>query len=93
MCSMCHLAPGMEITELHMGLYPQPPVFYQAEDEHDDIKDTFWVIKNGIKLTGMPAWGASHSDKEIWALVAFINRLNTVSAADYQKLTTAKDVK
>lgn len=88
MCSVCHLAPGIETTELHIGLYPQPPVFYKAEDEHNDhdIKSKFWVIKNGIKLTGMPAWGESHSDKEIWELVAFISRLNTISAADYQVL-------
>ena len=95
MCSICHLAPSKEVTELHIGLYPQPPVFYKAEEDHNqhDIKDMFWVIKNGIKLTGMPAWGTSHTDKEIWALVVFINQLNTMSADDYQKLTSIDAVK
>lgn len=95
MCSICHLGPGIEATELHLGLYPQPPVFYKAEEKHNehDIKNKFWVIKNGIKLTGMPAWGKSHSDKEIWALVAFINRLSTISARDYRELTSVEVMK
>jgi len=92
MCSVCHLAPGKEVTELHEGLYPQPPVFYKAEAGHSDhdIKNNYWVIKNGIKLTGMPAWGESHTEKEIWALVGFINKLNTMSAAEYRLLTRGK---
>jgi len=93
MCAGCHLAPGLEVTELHAGLYPQPPVFYKAQEEHDahGVQNNFWVIKNGIKLTGMPAWGGSHSDKEIWALVAFIDKLKLTSAKEYQDLTADKD--
>lgn len=88
MCSVCHLAPGAEVTELHEGLYPQPPVFYQSEADHEEhgYQNNFWVIKNGIKLTGMPAWGASHTDDEIWSLVAFISQLKEMTAEEYQKL-------
>ncbi|GMR14794.1 MAG: hypothetical protein BMS9Abin30_0402 [Gammaproteobacteria bacterium] len=87
MCSSCHLAPGVENTEIYEGLYPQPPVFNgSAHDAHDE-KDNFWVIKNGIKLTGMPAWGASHTDDDIWALVAFINQLDEMSADEYLEIT------
>jgi mono/diheme cytochrome c family protein len=95
MCSACHLAPGTEITELHQGLYPQPPVFHQSTAEHEEhgMQNKFWVIKNGIKLTGMPAWGASHSDDEIWSLVAFINQLGKLSATEYQKLITDNKLK
>ncbi|HHJ35104.1 MAG TPA: cytochrome c [Gammaproteobacteria bacterium] len=85
MCSVCHLAPGMEATELHEGLYPQPPVFSRSAHGEHDARDNFWVIKNGIKLTGMPAWGKSHTDAEIWALVIFIDRLNEMSAEEYQE--------
>lgn len=86
MCVTCHLAPGTQATELHEGLYPQPPVFYQNDAEHDEhgLQSNFWVIKNGIKLTGMPAWGGSHTDDEIWSLVAFINRLSVMSDKEYQ---------
>jgi len=87
MCSSCHLAPGVKSTELYEGLYPQPPVFYNSKHGAHDEKDNFWVIKNGLKLTGMPAWGGSHSDDEIWALVAFINQLDAMSTEDYQTMT------
>jgi mono/diheme cytochrome c family protein len=94
MCSVCHLAPGVDVTELHQGLYPQPPVFHQSA-EHDEHgkQNNFWVIKNGIKLTGMPAWGKSHTDNEIWSLVAFIGRLDRLSADDYQRLIASEEIK
>lgn len=91
MCSSCHLAPGGKTTELYEGLYPLPPVFYESasttDDEHN--KEHFWVIKNGLKLTSMPAWGVSHSDEEIWAMVAFISKLGGMSAEEYQEMTAA----
>jgi len=87
MCSSCHLAPGVNNTELYEGLYPQPPAFYKSTHEVHDVKDNFWVIKNGLKLTGMPAWGKSHSDDEIWALVAFIDQLDGMSTEEYQALS------
>ncbi len=90
MCAACHLAPGVNTSELNDGLYPKPPVFSKAAHGAHDNKDNFWVIKNGIKLTGMPAWGGSHTDDEIWSLVAFINGLNEMSAADYKKFTAVK---
>ncbi|HFD86233.1 MAG TPA: cytochrome c [Gammaproteobacteria bacterium] len=87
MCAQCHLAPGMDESELHDGLYPQPPVFYKGKHESHDEKETFWVIKNGIKLTGMPSWGGVHSNDEIWALVRFVGRLPGMTQQEYQKLT------
>lgn len=91
MCVQCHLAPGISPTELHQGLYPQPPVFNKpGHDEHDQAAN-FWVIKNGVKLTAMPAWGMSHADEDIWALVAFIQLLPDMSAEDYQRMTLSRD--
>ena len=87
MCVQCHLAPGKEATALHQGLYPQPPVFHERSHESHDSSETFWVIKNGIKMTGMPAWGSVHSDEEIWAMVAFIEQLPEMSLDKYQRLT------
>jgi len=93
MCAMCHLAPGMETSEWYQGLYPQPPIFNKSDEDFDDHenREVFWVIKNGIKLTGMPAWGGSHNDKEIWRLVAFIGKLKGMSASEYKNLTANKN--
>jgi len=85
MCAMCHGGPGLPESVLYKGLYPSPPKLY---DDHEDWTDEelFWIIKNGIKMTGMPAWGPTHSDDEIWALVAFVDKLTRLSPEDYQGL-------
>lgn len=85
MCVVCHLAPGMADTELRVGLNPEPPEL--AEHGAHDSAETFWVIKNGIKMTGMPAWGVTHDDRSIWGLVAFVNELPEMSAEEYRQLT------
>lgn len=93
MCTGCHLAPGMKSTELSIGLYPQAPVFYQREaiiDQAKALEQTkayFWIIKNGIKMTAMPAWGLSHDDASIWAMVAFILKMSGMSQEQYRELT------
>jgi len=73
MCAACHLTPGMRSTELRQGLYPQPPDL--AKLGIADPTKAFWVIKHGVKMTAMPAWGVSHSDDAIWDMVAFIRQL------------------
>jgi mono/diheme cytochrome c family protein len=89
MCTECHLAPGEQPTELAMGLYPQAPVFYKREpviDADEKLylsKKYFWVIKNGLKMTAMPAWGLTHNDEAIWATVAFLHKLPGMTAEQY----------
>lgn len=85
MCAACHLAPGKPASELQAGLYPQPPEL--ALMDIDDEARAFTIIKHGIKLTGMPAWGSSHSDEDIWALVAFLKQLPGLSAEEYLALS------
>ena len=95
MCSGCHLGPGTQDTEIRRGLYPQPPNLAQPSGhagghDHSDMakaaKRQFWIIKHGIKMTAMPAWGTTHSDDEIWGLVAFLQKLPEMSPEDYAKL-------
>jgi len=86
MCSQCHLAPGMEPTELNLGLYPQPPVFYNEAHEDHSAAETFWVITNGLKMTGMPAWGDFHTEEQIWEMVAFMSNINGMSESEYKAL-------
>jgi mono/diheme cytochrome c family protein len=85
MCAQCHLAPKMKPTELNLGLYPQPPLFYNS-DEEPDLAATYWTIKNGLKLTGMPAWGAFHTEQQIWELALFVTKLKGMSEAEYKEL-------
>ena len=82
MCSSCHLAPGMEKTEISQGLYPQAPELSRAPTR--TASEQFWMIKHGIKMTAMPAWGRTHSDTLIWDLVAFIRTLPKLSPGQYQ---------
>lgn len=91
MCTGCHLAPGKQPTELAVGLYPQAPVFHgrvpvSEEDKLYLSKKYFWVIKNGIKMTAMPAWGLTHDDEAIWAMAAFIQKLPGMTAEQYAAL-------
>lgn len=84
MCTGCHLAPGMEDTELSRGLYPAPPALATAKTGNP--AHHFWVIKHGIKASGMPAWGKSMDDPYIWGMVAFIQQLPRLDAAGYRAL-------
>lgn len=86
MCTGCHLAPGMKESdsEIRPGLYPQPPNL--AEHGVHDPREAFWVIKHGVKMSGMPAWGTTHSDEAIWNMVAFIRKMPSMTPADYQAL-------
>lgn len=88
MCVSCHLAPGLAATELSEGLYPAPPNLTQA-GLPDDPARTFWVIKHGIKASGMPAWGKSMDDRYIWDIVAFLERLPSLDAQQYQAMVNA----
>ncbi len=86
MCTGCHLKPGKSGGEMRKGLYPKPPNFSTMKETMNP-RETFWVIKHGIKMSAMPAWGKSHSDDKIWALVAFVRKLPDMSPAEYDAYT------
>lgn len=71
MCIGCHLAPGVEKTELSQALYPSPPNLGKLGVGGKPAV-AFWTIKHGTKASGMPAWGKSMGDEYIWGLVAFL---------------------
>jgi mono/diheme cytochrome c family protein len=77
----------MDDSEMRRGLYPKPPRF--AIDGVDDPAEAFWAIKHGVKMTAMPAWGPSHTDAQIWDMVAFLQRLKGMSAPEYEKRLAA----
>ena len=83
MCTGCHLAPGMSETEMSRGLYPAPP---NLTEHMVDAAEAFWVIKHGIKASGMPAWGESMADEYIWSMAAFVQVLPTLDEAGYRAM-------
>jgi mono/diheme cytochrome c family protein len=85
MCTGCHLAPDVKDTEIRAGLSPKPPNLVEHGAD-DSPQHTFWIIKHGLKMTGMPAWGATHDDQSIWGLVAFVRKLPELSPDAYREL-------
>ena len=83
MCVQCHLAPGMAETELSRGLYPAPPNLSKTRLKP---AHAFWAVKHGIKTSGMPAWGKSMNDEEIWNMVAFLQQLPDLDAQGYRAM-------
>ncbi len=83
MCMGCHLAPGMAGTEMSRGLYPAPP---DLTRHAVNAAEAFWVIKHGIKASGMPAWGESMDDEYIWNMAAFLQELPNLSPEQYQAM-------
>ena len=84
MCSGCHLAPGMKRTEISRGLYPRAPELRRKTDLTP--AEQFWIVKHGVKLTGMPAWGVTHDDDLLWDVVAFVRKLPELTPEQYETL-------
>ena len=84
MCSSCHLAPGMKRTEISWGLYPRAPELRRGSRLTPGEK--FWVVKHGLKMSGMPAWGVTHNDELLWDVVAFLQTLPKLTPDQYQTL-------
>lgn len=90
MCIACHGGPGTRPEAIGKGLNPQPTDLAEAA-KYMTAAELFWVIKNGVKMTGMPAWGASHEDAEIWPVVAFLTTLPDMDSDQYQSLLKQAD--
>ena len=84
-CVMCHTPIGRVPQPMAVGFNPQAPGFGPGADDMSGT-ELFWVTKNGIRFTGMPAWGPSLSDKEIWEITAFVMALPEMTAADYDAI-------
>ena len=87
-CANCHGAPGVDWGKWSEGLRPDPPDLKKVAGARER-NELFWVIKNGIKMTGMPGFGTTGaSDDEIWKIAAFVKRLPVVTTDDYKVWTT-----
>jgi mono/diheme cytochrome c family protein len=84
LCVGCHLAPGVTKSDLRPGLYPHPPNL--AQQDVLDARKAFWIIKHGIKMSAMPAWGKSLNDEAIWDIVSFVRKMPAMTPEQYQAL-------
>jgi mono/diheme cytochrome c family protein len=88
-CANCHGAPGVEWNKFAEGLRPDPPDLKEIANERAP-RQLFWVVKNGINMTGMPSFSrAGVEDPEIWTIVAFVKKLPSVSEADFKAWTAS----
>jgi mono/diheme cytochrome c family protein len=85
-CVSCHGAPGVAPEPFALGLMPLPAPLAQTGREWRSA-EIFWVVKHGLKMTGMPAWRFRLADDDIWAVVAFVRELPRLSPSDYRALT------
>jgi mono/diheme cytochrome c family protein len=92
MCVTCHGAPGREPDELAQGLNPPAPDLAQSTTDLSP-GEMFLIVKDGIKMTGMPAWGSTHSDSALWAIVGFLQRLQTLTPEMYKAFQNSQSQK
>ncbi len=74
-CAICHSNDGSGKTEIGRNLYPKAPDMRQPNTQNLTDGEIYYVIHNGIRLTGMPAWGTGEQDEDSWKLVLFIRHL------------------
>ena len=80
-CASCHANDGSGRTEIGQNLYPRAPDMRLPDTQHVSDGELYWIIANGVRLTGMPAWGdGGPNDADTWKLVHFIRHLNDLTA-------------
>ena len=87
MCSGCHGAPGADPAK---GFNPPPPALAETAGGLEP-RETFWVVKHGIKMTAMLEFGSTHTDDEIWAIAAFVDKLPDMTVDDYDLMKEKSD--
>ncbi|MGH6795126.1 MAG: c-type cytochrome [Methylocella sp.] len=85
MCVVCHGAPGKERSDIGKSLRPEPPNLAEASQQWSSA-ELFWIVKNGIRMTGMPAFGPTHQDEQIRNFVGFVRRLPQMSAEEFEAM-------
>lgn len=86
MCVICHRAPGLSPSGLSWGLNPMPPDFAHLKEEDVDPPEYFLIIRDGIRMTAMPAWGLTNNDENIWQLVSFLRKLAGMTPDQYKAM-------
>lgn len=85
-CAICHgtAAGDASASPVAKGLYPKPPQLASDGVEDDAEGVSFWKIKHGIRLTGMPSWAGSLNDQQIWTLALFLKHMDKLPSRAQQ---------
>lgn len=86
-CVQCHGAPGVAQGDIGKSMQPVPGPLVDAR-RHWQPRELYWVTRHGIKMSGMPAWEYRLTDDELWAVVAFMQRLPDLSAPQYAQMVS-----
>ncbi len=80
-CAVCHGTPAAKETAIAKGLFPKPPQFFKDDEgvTDDPSGEIFWFVKNGVRLTGMPGFTDSLSEKELWQVSLFLKNTDKLS--------------
>ena len=84
-CISCHGGPGVPRGAWTQGINPSPPFLLDASRRWSP-GELYWIVKHGVKMTAMPAWGPTESDGKIWDMVAFLEAMPEMRPADFQRL-------
>jgi len=84
-CADCHGRPDNPRSDYGASFYPPAPQFMESHPRLQE-SETFYIIKNGVRRSAMPAWGSIMADSEIWQVVAFLNRLDNLPPAVQEEL-------
>jgi hypothetical protein len=89
-CASCHANDGSGTTEIGRNLFPKAPDMRLAATQDKSDGELYWIIENGIRLTGMPAWGTGgNDDVDSWKLVHFVRRLSQLTPEQLKEMAAA----
>jgi mono/diheme cytochrome c family protein len=89
-CVVCHGAPGEGRERVGIGLNPNPPPLIQAIEDCSEA-ELYWITANGLKMAGMPGFNLGRDVVDLWAIVAFMRRMNGLSPQEYRHMVMAAD--
>jgi mono/diheme cytochrome c family protein len=89
-CLVCHGAPGVDAGELAAGLNPPAPDLTLPRVQARSDGELFWIVSNGIRTTGMPAFSPTHKPEEIWHIVSFMRHLPELTAEEQKALKSGE---
>lgn len=90
-CMTCHGVPGVKRSDIAHGLNPRPPHLAWKGFAHMPDGEMFWVVKNGYRMTGMPGFGPTRSDEQIWQIVSFVRHLPNLTPEEKALLAAASN--
>jgi mono/diheme cytochrome c family protein len=89
MCEHCHAGPGSERADWASGMRPRPPHPAEAA-AHWELEEVFWLVRHGVRMTGMPAFGPTHDDRTLWGIAAFVKELPAMTPEQYATLSASE---